>query len=99
MTAATLRRWRTKTANTTYAAGLRAGLDVTAPTAELTAFSAPKRPKAARALKEFQVRVADEEDGSGLHTDPLLASISIRTANNKTSCGKTTTTTCPETIV
>ena len=68
-------------------AGIRAGLDVTAPTAELTA-SAPKASPAARALKEFQVRVVDDEDGSGLHTDPLLASIAIRTANNKTSCGK-----------
>ena len=68
-------------------AGLRAGVDLTAPTAEFTA-SAPKAVPAARELKEFQVRVVDEEDGSGMHTDPLLASIEIRTANNKTSCGK-----------
>ena len=68
-------------------AGIRAGLDVTAPTAEFTA-AGPKASPPARALKEFQVRVVDEEDGSGLPALPLLASISIRTANNKMSCGK-----------
>ena len=68
-------------------AGIRAGLDVTAPTAEFTD-AGPKESPAARELKEFQVRVVDEEDGSGLPALPLLASISIRTANNKMSCGK-----------
>ena len=68
-------------------AGIRAGLDVTAPTAEFTA-AAPKASPPARKLKEFQVRVVDETDGSGLPALPLLASISIRTADNKMSCGK-----------
>ena len=42
--------------NTTYPAGLRAGLDVTAPTIEFS----PASPKAdASSLKEFQLQVAD----------------------------------------
>ena len=74
-------------ATTTYAAGLRAGLDVSAPTITFSAAS----PKANdTSLKNFQVQVADTGGStgkSGLHSDPVLAKIEVRNAKNEIICG------------
>ena len=68
-------------------AGIRAGLDVTAPTIEFSTAS----PKAdASSLKNFQVQVADAGGStgkSGLHSDPVLARIEVRDADNDIICG------------
>ena len=74
--------------NMTYPAGLRAGLDVAAPT---IAFS-PASPKAnASSLKEFQVQVADagasSTGRSGLHSTPVLSMVEARDADNDVLCG------------
>ncbi|MDE0248873.1 MAG: Ig-like domain-containing protein [Gammaproteobacteria bacterium] len=71
-----------------YPAGLRAGLDVAAPTIEFTTAS----PKAdASSLKEFQLQVADvgasSTGKSGLHSVPVLAKIELRDADNDIICG------------
>ena len=73
--------------NTTYPAGLRAGLDVTAPTIEFSTAS-PKADDSS--LKNFQVQVADAGGStgkSGLHSDPVLARIEVRDADNDIICG------------
>ena len=75
--------------NTTYAAGIRAGLDVSAPT---IAFS-PASPRAnASSLREFQVQVADAGTSptgrSGLHSMmPVLSKVDVRDADNDMLCG------------
>ena len=73
--------------NTTYPAGLRAGLDVLAPTIEFSTAS----PKAdASSLKEFQVQVADPGGStgkSGLHSMPVLSKVEVRDADNDMLCG------------
>ena len=70
-----------------YPAGIRAGLDVSAPT---IGFS-PASPRAnASSLKEFQVEVADSGGStgkSGLHSEPVLAKIELRDADNDIICG------------
>ena len=70
-----------------YPAGIRAGLDVSAPTIEFSLGS----PKAdASSLKEFQVEVADTGGStgkSGLHSEPVLAKIELRDADNDIICG------------
>ena len=74
-------------ATTTYAAGLRAGLDVSAPTIE---FSTASPKENATSLKEFQVQVADTGGStgkSGLHSDPVLARIVARDADGDLICG------------
>ena len=79
-------------AETTYAAGIRAGLDLTPPTIKFTGASpggiSPKTP--VRSLNEFQMQVADsEKDASGIHTEmPALALLEIRGIDNKVTCGK-----------
>ena len=67
-----------------YPGGLRAGLDVTAPTIEFTA-SSPK--DNSREVDDYQVRVEDEKDGSGMHSTPVLAALVRRDAKNKMICG------------
>ena len=64
---------------------IQAGVDITAPTIEFAGTS----PKAdARALSsEYQLRVADEKDGSGFSDAPVLARVEIRNAKNKVICG------------
>ena len=74
--------------NTTYAAGIRAGLDVSAPTIQFS----PASPRAnAGSLREFQVQVADPgatpTGRSGLHSTPVLSKVEARLANNSTRCG------------
>ena len=74
-------------ATTTYQAGLRAGLDVSPPTIE---FSTASPKEDASSLKEFQVQVADTGGStgkSGLHSDPVLARIELRDADNDIICG------------
>ena len=70
-----------------YPAGIRAGLDVSAPTIDFS----PASPRAnASSLKEFQVEVADTGGStgkSGLHSDPVLAKIELRDADNDIICG------------
>ena len=74
--------------NTTYPAGLRGGLDVSAPTIEFS----PASPKEdASSLKEFQVQVADDAGGSTgkskLHSDAVLTKIEVRDADGDIICG------------
>ena len=62
-----------------------AGVDITAPTIEFTA-SSPK--DNSRDLDDFQVRVEDEKDGSGIHTtSPVSATVVRRDAKDKMICG------------
>ena len=66
-------------------AGIRAGLDMLAPT---IAFSGTSPKANARNLtSEFQFQVADQAKASGLHDDPVLARVEIRDANGKMICG------------
>ncbi len=68
-------------------AGIRAGLDVTAPTIEFSASSARED---GTSLKEFQVQVADAGGStgkSGLHSDPVLAKVEVRGTDGKMICG------------
>ena len=70
-----------------YPAGLRAGLDVAAPT---IAFSTASPRANASSLKEFQVQVADvggSTGKSGLHSDEVLAKIEVRDADGDIICG------------
>ena len=70
-----------------YPAGLRAGLDVTAPT---IAFSTASPRANASSLKEFQVQVADvggSTGKSGLHSDEVLAKIELRDKDGDIICG------------
>ena len=75
--------------NTTYAAGIRAGLDVGAPTIQFS----PASPKEnASSLREFQVQVADAGSStgpghSGLHSMPVLSKVEARDADNDVLCG------------
>ena len=74
--------------NATYAAGIRAGLDVAPPTIQFS----PASPKAdASSLKEFQVQVADAGTSStgrsGLHSTPVLSKVVARDADNDMLCG------------
>ena len=72
---------------TTYPAGLRAGLDVSAPTIE---FSAASPKEDGSSLKNFQVQVEDTGGStgkSGLHSDPVLAKIELRDADGDILCG------------
>ena len=63
-------------------AGLRAGVDVTAPTIEFTANSLKDE---SRALdRAYDLRVKD--DGSDLHSMPVLARVAVRDAK-ETTCG------------
>ena len=70
-----------------YPGGLRAGLDVTAPTIEFS----PASPKEdASSLKEFQLQVADPGGStgkSGLHSNPVLSKVEARDADNDVLCG------------
>ena len=75
--------------NTTYPAGLRAGLDVVPPT---IAFSGTSPTKNDRNLSsQFQLQVTDvgatSTGKSGLHGDPVLARVEIRNAKNEVICG------------
>ncbi len=68
-------------------AGIRGGLDILAPTIEFSA-SSPK--ENASSLKEFQVQIADAGGStgkSGLHSEPVLAKIEVRDADNDILCG------------
>ena len=75
--------------NATYAAGIRAGLDVAPPTIEFS----PASPKEnASSLREFQVQVADAGTSStgrsGLHSMmPVLSKVDVRDADNDMLCG------------
>ena len=71
-----------------YPAGIRAGLDVSAPTIEFS----PASPRAnASSLKEFQLQVADAGSSStgrsGLHSTPVLSMVQARDADNDVLCG------------
>ena len=71
-----------------YPGGLRAGLDVTAPTIEFS----PASPRAdASSLKEFQLQVADpgatSTGRSGLHSIPVISKVEARDADNDVLCG------------
>ena len=68
-------------------AGLRGGLDVSAPT---IAFSTASPKANASSLKNFQVQVSDTGGAtgkSGLDSDPVLAKIVVRNAKNDLICG------------
>ena len=71
-------------------AGIRAGLDVTAPTIDFSGTSPTKNDR--NLSSQFQLQVADPNPGdkvgqSGLHTDPVLARVEIRNAKNEVICG------------
>ena len=71
-------------------AGIRAGLDVTAPTIDFSGTSPKNNDR--KLTSEFQLQVADPDPGqkvgySGLHTDPVLANVQIRNAKNEVICG------------
>ena len=62
---------------------IRAGVDITAPTIAFTGAS----PEAdSRVLEDYDLRVKDEKDGSGLHSMPVLARVLVRDTK-KTTCG------------
>ena len=69
-------------------AGIRAGLDIIPPT---IAFSGLSPQENDRALdSNFQLQVADAGGStgkSGLHSDPVLARVEIRDADNEVTCG------------
>ena len=67
-----------------YPAGLRAGLDVLAPTIKFSSIS----PEAdSRKVSDYQFQIADETDGSGFSDAPVVARIEIRNAKNEIVCG------------
>ena len=75
-------------ATTTYAAGIRAGLDVSAPTIAFTGVSPTNNDRDLQ--NEFQVQVADTGGSTGksdLHSDPVLAKVVIRNVKDEMLCG------------
>ena len=75
---------RTEDGETTYAAGLLAGVDTQAPTITFTSTS----PKAdATTLREFQVHVADEGSGIREDNDPVSMTAEVRNENGDEGVG------------
>ena len=76
-----------KEARANLLVGLRAGVDLTPPTIVFTA-SSSKADDNTGELRNYQVQVKDEKDGSGAHkTSPVLARLEIRNAKSKMICG------------
>ena len=76
-----------KEARANLLVGLRAGVDLTPPTIVFTA-SSSKADDDTGTLRDYQVQVKDEKDGSGAHKiSPVLARLEIRNAKNEAICG------------